>query len=87
METVRLAGLAPAALLVASLLAPAVAAQTPRSDLLEALRAPGTLQSRIRFDHVTTADGLSNDSVFAILQDRDGFLWFGTQAGLNRYDG
>ena len=41
----------------------------------------------MRFDRVTTADGLSNDSVFSILQDRHGFLWFGTQAGLNRYDG
>ncbi len=41
----------------------------------------------MRFNHLTTADGLSNDSVFSILQDRDGFLWFGTQAGLNRYDG
>ena len=69
---------------------PAVAQQPaapPVSDLGAALRLPGTLQSRIRFDHLTMADGLSNDSVFSILQDRDGFLWFGTQAGLNRYDG
>ena len=58
-----------------------------RSDLASALQAPGALQSRVRFDRVTTAEGLSNDSVFSILQDRHGFLWFGTQAGLNRYDG
>jgi signal transduction histidine kinase/ligand-binding sensor domain-containing protein/CheY-like chemotaxis protein len=58
-----------------------------RSDLIAALQAPRTLQSRVRFDRVTTAEGLSNDSVFSILQDRYGFLWFGTQAGLNRYDG
>jgi signal transduction histidine kinase/streptogramin lyase len=56
-------------------------------DVAAVLRMPGTLQSRVRFDHLTSADGLSNDSVFAILQDRHGFLWFGTQAGLNRYDG
>src|SRR5262245_40142362 len=51
------------------------------------LKAPGSLQSRIRFEHLTSADGLSQDSVFAILQDRHGFMWFGTQGGLNRYDG
>jgi ligand-binding sensor domain-containing protein len=32
-------------------------------------------------------DGLSQSSVEHILQDRLGFLWFGTQEGLNRYDG
>lgn len=62
-------------------------ASDPRSDLAAALQTPGALQSRVRFDRVTTADGLSNDSVFSILQDRNGFLWLGTQAGLNRYDG
>ena len=58
-----------------------------RSDLAAALQTPAALQSRIRFDRFTTADGLSNDTVFCILHDRHGFLWFGTQAGLNRYDG
>ena len=49
--------------------------------------APGSLQSRVRFQHLTSADGLSQDTVFAILQDHHGFMWFGTQGGLNRYDG
>ncbi|WP_286862327.1 MULTISPECIES: hybrid sensor histidine kinase/response regulator transcription factor [Sphingobacterium] len=31
--------------------------------------------------------GLSNDLVTTIFQDRDGFIWFGTSNGLNRYDG
>jgi signal transduction histidine kinase/ligand-binding sensor domain-containing protein/CheY-like chemotaxis protein len=57
------------------------------NDLNTALRAPGSLQSRLRFDHLTSADGLSDDSVFSILQDHRGFMWFGTQGGLNRYDG
>jgi ligand-binding sensor domain-containing protein/signal transduction histidine kinase len=39
------------------------------------------------FEHLDVRQGLSQESVFAILQDRQGFIWFGTQAGLNRYDG
>ncbi len=41
----------------------------------------------IRFDHLTVEDGLSQSSVWAIAQDGQGFLWFGTEEGLNRYDG
>ncbi len=41
----------------------------------------------MRFEHLSTADGLSQSFVNCILQDRAGFLWVGTQAGLNRYDG
>jgi signal transduction histidine kinase/ligand-binding sensor domain-containing protein/DNA-binding NarL/FixJ family response regulator len=59
----------------------------PGSELSAARNIPGSLQSRFRFEHLTSADGLSNDSVFSILQDHRGFMWFGTQGGLNRYDG
>jgi ligand-binding sensor domain-containing protein len=41
----------------------------------------------LRFDHLTVEDGLSNTWIRAILKDSRGFLWFGTQGGLNRYDG
>ncbi|WP_229507994.1 two-component regulator propeller domain-containing protein [Massilia sp. Dwa41.01b] len=41
----------------------------------------------LRFERVSIEDGLSQESVMNILQDRQGFMWFGTQAGLNRYDG
>lgn len=41
----------------------------------------------IRFDHLGTADGLSQSNVKCILQDSRGFMWFGTRDGLNRYDG
>ncbi len=39
------------------------------------------------FDHLTVIDGLSENSVRTIMEDHLGFLWFGTQEGLNQYDG
>ncbi|TDO99825.1 EAL domain-containing protein [Marinomonas balearica] len=44
-------------------------------------------QATIQLDHLTTEDGLSQNHVLAILQDRLGFMWFATRDGLNRYDG
>ena len=41
----------------------------------------------MRFEQISTAQGLSQVSVNAILQDSEGFIWFATQDGLNRYDG
>jgi signal transduction histidine kinase/ligand-binding sensor domain-containing protein/CheY-like chemotaxis protein/HPt (histidine-containing phosphotransfer) domain-containing protein len=37
--------------------------------------------------HLTTADGLPQGGVHTILQDSQGFIWFGTEDGLVRYDG
>lgn len=39
------------------------------------------------FRHLTTNDGLSNNTVYAINEDTLGFIWIGTRSGLNRFDG
>ncbi len=41
----------------------------------------------IQFKHITVDEGLSQTSVGQIFQDQQGFLWFGTSDGLNKYDG
>jgi ligand-binding sensor domain-containing protein/two-component sensor histidine kinase len=55
---------------------------------------PGNLTSRnhlqsekIRFERISVDQGLSDNNVICIMQDRKGFMWFGTWNGLNRYDG
>jgi PAS domain S-box-containing protein len=45
------------------------------------------IQIRENFRHYTNADGLSNQVVRSIKQDNYGFLWFGTEDGVNKYDG
>jgi ligand-binding sensor domain-containing protein len=41
----------------------------------------------IRFENISTEQGISQSIVNAILQVRKGFLWFATEGGLNQYDG
>ena len=55
-----------------------------------ALVFSSTLHSKetsIRFQHLTIEDGLPQNSVLAVFQDSTGFMWFGTEVGLARYDG
>lgn len=40
-----------------------------------------------RVEYLGIERGLSNNVVTSIYQDHDGFMWFGTYDGLNRYDG
>lgn len=40
-----------------------------------------------KFRYLTMKDGLTNDHVTGIAQDKNGFIWLGTANGLNRYDG
>ena len=49
------------------------------------LRAPSL--DRYEVDLLTEPDGLSNNTVVSIAQDHQGFMWFGSWYGLNRYDG
>jgi PAS domain S-box-containing protein len=46
-----------------------------------------SLGQTLRFEHLTTEDGLSEGRVWGITQDSQGFMWFATWDGLNRYDG
>lgn len=44
-------------------------------------------QDVLKFEYISSKDGLSQNTVFSILTDKKGFLWIGTMNGLNRYDG
>ena len=46
-----------------------------------------TISDNIKFKHLSVNDGLSDNNVGAILQDKEGFMWLGTSDGLNKYDG
>jgi signal transduction histidine kinase/streptogramin lyase len=41
----------------------------------------------IKFDHINKNTGLSHSTVYAVVQDKYGFIWIGTADGLNRFDG
>jgi len=45
------------------------------------------LSQQLKFKHITSEEGLSTNFVKCISQDQLGFMWFGTQDGLNKYDG
>ncbi|MFD2162134.1 two-component regulator propeller domain-containing protein [Paradesertivirga mongoliensis] len=55
--------------------------------ILEALSHPGYTQLKANFTRYSTEDGLSHDGVLCITKDREGFMWFGTWDGINRFDG
>ncbi len=44
-------------------------------------------QQELKFTNITIEDGLSHSKVNCIYQDSQGFMWFGTNEGLNKYDG
>jgi len=44
-------------------------------------------EPQIAFTRLSIEQGLSQSDVYSIHQDKTGFLWFGTEDGLDRYDG
>jgi signal transduction histidine kinase/ligand-binding sensor domain-containing protein len=50
---------------------------------------PGYLsgQGNSWFKKISIEEGLGHNTVYAIIQDREGYMWLGTKNGLNRYDG
>jgi len=44
-------------------------------------------QERLRLQNISLEEGLSQSTGFSLAQDKNGFLWIGTETGLNRYDG
>ncbi len=45
------------------------------------------LSHSLNFRHITPKDGLSHNMVNSVLQDKQGYIWFGTSYGLERFDG
>lgn len=48
---------------------------------------PCVFAQTLSFKTYTINEGLSQNSIYSIAQCKDGFMWFGSQAGLNRFDG
>jgi signal transduction histidine kinase/ligand-binding sensor domain-containing protein/DNA-binding response OmpR family regulator len=55
--------------------------------LLSLFSRPVYAQHKFNVVHYSTKEGLSHDGVLCITRDREGFMWFGTFDGINRFDG
>src|SRR5262252_8054553 len=51
------------------------------------VKVPVVNGSSLHYNLLSTAQGLSQTKINQIVEDRQGFMWFATQYGLNRYDG
>ena len=63
-------------------LVPSAFAQEIELPSLSVSEAPS-----IRVERMDLTDGIAQGTVYQIIQDSQGYLWFGTQGGLHRYDG
>jgi ligand-binding sensor domain-containing protein/signal transduction histidine kinase len=66
---------------------PAPTRRPPDLSRISPESLPEVCNCVLRFEHLSIEDGLSQSSARVIFQDSRGFLWFGTEDGLNRYDG
>ena len=81
---------------------PALAGPSRNQHIEVSARRDGVIQARVspepvqlpmvdandlRFSRLSSTQGLSQTRVQQIVQDDEGFIWFGTQHGLDRYDG
>jgi len=55
--------------------------------LVMALATSSSVRAQLIFEHITPADGLPSDQVLALHEDRNGFIWIGTDGGLARHEG
>jgi len=55
--------------------------------ILYSINALKAQSSRINFKHYTINEGLSQNTVFCLLEDKEGIIWIGTEDGLNKFDG
>ncbi len=55
--------------------------------LLQVFISYGISPDKLRFKYLTEENGLTNSYIYSIDQDRNGFIWIGTENGLYRYDG
>jgi ligand-binding sensor domain-containing protein len=51
------------------------------------LISKASAKPKCKVEYFSTEQGLSHQSVTAILKDREGFMWFGSWDGINRFDG
>ncbi|MBG0784592.1 MAG: GAF domain-containing protein [Anaerolineaceae bacterium] len=65
----------------------AVAESLPAPSIQEGVFAAEIEPGILRFEHLEVVEGLSENTILAIFQDHQGFLWFGTREGLNKFNG
>jgi ligand-binding sensor domain-containing protein/signal transduction histidine kinase len=56
-------------------------------SLIYCLSAQAAPVRTLNFDYLSVKDGLAQETVTTIVQDQQGFMWFGSQHGLSRFDG
>src|SRR6201999_2146615 len=56
-------------------------------SLLTMLLPCRLLSQEYSYTHYDIADGLAGSTVYCITQDKDGFIWLGTETGVSRFDG